>query len=179
MERYVEGEPGDRVLVKSSGPFRCFYAQKGAMALFAGPPTADTRITSFKLPEGCDGLIVEYDADEEIHTTLLNPGRVEEVDPVSLVVQLEAEAPMSIRDQVVNEIARLMREQNLLSGEPETVEEANDFEVEDEWTEEPALQMRPETLLPVVDETPEETPPTPAPDDEQAPEKVPVEEPID
>lgn len=135
MQRVIECRGGDVIRVSSTGSFRAYFG-KGEATFLAGPHSADLRRTSFRAPPNVDSFIVEYDADEELVTDLVQ-NRFEQCDPSTLFRTMEMEGPQDARDLVANEIRRLVEIQTGRLGEHETIEEANDFDMADEWFDEP------------------------------------------
>lgn len=136
MEKSYEVNPGDRCRVSSDAPFKCYFARPDGTALFVGPPTADLRITSFTVPAGERLLIVDCDADA-VTTVDLTQNRFAACDPASLVTELQSDRPRDVRDLIANMIGEYMRKNDQTSA-TESIEEANDFELDDlDWADEP------------------------------------------
>lgn len=138
MEHYIEAPEFTRVTVLVSRGFSAWTAKDGIRQALVGPLQADLRKLSCVVPLGHDGIIIETDADaavEVLDRHIEDPR--ESVDPVPYAVALER-APMTVRDHVVNQIARYLAQAR--GEEPETVEEANDFDTGDddepEWVAE-------------------------------------------
>lgn len=139
MEYLREVTTGDRVLARCTAPFQLFW-EFGEERVFAGPHSADLRITSCSAPRGATAVIMVADADAQYELTVM-PNRFTTADPESLVKELEHDQPQALRDIVANTIAEMMSRQKLTDSEPETIEEANDFEIDDlEWTEDPWIR---------------------------------------
>lgn len=167
MEHYIEAPELTRVTILVSREFSAWTAKAGIKQALVGPLKADLRKLSLVVPVGHDGIIVETHADAVVEVLdRHNASPQEVVDPVPYAVALER-APMTVRDHVVNQIARYLAAAR--QDEAETVEEANDFDVPDE--EEPpwVAQARPmvSELLAEVEALEERA---------EAPQEAPVEE---
>lgn len=126
---------GERVVVRSDRDFTVWLIA-GDETFLAGPQNAGARITSFTVPRGVTEVIVDCDADA-VTTIDVAQNRFTEADARTLVRELEEDRPESVRDLIANTIAETMRRQKLLDSEPESVEEANDFDVDFEaWGDE-------------------------------------------
>lgn len=137
MEHYIEAPEFTRVTVLVSREFSAWTAKDGVRQALAGPLQADLRKLSLVVPLGHDGIIIETHADaavEVLEQSRADPREV--IDPVPYAVALE-KAPMTVRDHVVNQIARYLAAS--APEEHETIEEANDFDLPDdeepEWLE--------------------------------------------
>lgn len=136
MQTFKEVNPGDRIIARSDRSFTVYTEDMAGEKTFVGPASRDLRITSFTAPKGAIGVVMEYDADAQYELTVM-PNRYQKADGESLVKELEHDQPRDIRDLIANTIADLMKRQGHLDGEPESVEEANDFGIhDDEWGDE-------------------------------------------
>lgn len=129
MFQFQEVVPGDRVIVRSDRPFRCYLGQDAVATLFMGPHDEQAKVCSFQVPRG-DYTTCQVDCDADAMTTIDVAVRAETPDPTRLVEELEMASPTNVRDLIANEIARLMHEK--FGMEPESIEEANDFDIEDD-----------------------------------------------
>lgn len=164
MQKVREVIEADRVTVRGDKGFACYLEGEGKERLFVGPHSADLRITSFFVPAGYSECVVECPADS-LTTVDVMPNRFSEVDETSLLLELEQERPLAIKDLIANQIAQIMRMRGDLEADPESVEEANDFDMADDdwvdepWSANPAAQLVEEYLYPV--EEPESSAPEP------------------
>lgn len=141
MRKVESVKPGDRCVISSDAPFKVYLTRDAeempftSEVLFVGPHSADLRKTSFSVPPGYPVLEVECDADAVTSIEIL-PNRFAAADGTTLVSELEKDRPVPIRDLIANEIARLMSVTGQ-ADDPETVEEANDFDLGPEFDDEP------------------------------------------
>lgn len=136
MEKIKEVASGDRVRVTSDKGFTAYLIGKEkAETLFVGPRKADLRASSFTVPDGYQEVVVKCDADSLTMVDIV-PNRKAEMDPHSMLVTLESDQPRDIKDIIANQIAELLARRGEID-DPETIEEAYDFEMPEEtWTEE-------------------------------------------
>lgn len=133
MEKTQEVKTGDRVRVSSDKRFSCYLEspQMEHPMLFVGPQNADLRITSFTVPRDYSILTVHCDADS-LTTIDVAPNRAAVMDEHSMLIALESDGPQDIKDLIVNEVARLLALRGQLDADHETIEEANDFDMDDD-----------------------------------------------
>lgn len=135
MQTFREVTPGDRVVIRCTGPFQVWAGTDEDMKL-VGPHSADLRITSFQVQRDWKTLMVDHAADVQLDITC-SQNRFSEADESTLFKQLDIGQPQSIRDVVANTVAELLSRQNGAKHEPETVEEANDFDLPEwDWADE-------------------------------------------
>lgn len=164
MQKIQEVQPGHRVRIRSDRPFYVYLMKGEEVTSFVGPHTADLRTTSFTVPKDTTAIMVECDADS-LTTIDVVENRYLKADPTSLVQELEHEGPRDLRDIIANTIADYMRQNGQVETEPESIEEANDFEIAGEdWGDEPfahaheAMLVKEEYLEPVSEPDPEPAP---------------------
>lgn len=167
MEKLIAASAGDRVDIICSEGFRVFATVKGQPGAYVGPPSADLRRTFVTVPEGCDGLLVETKADAYVDfrvTVMPNPKEVP--DPTRLIDSASVDRPPSANDLVANLVRRELIKRGLTDDPPETIEEANDFEMDDDdldWFEAQFVEMAPEAPDQVRADDSEEDGPSEAP----------------
>lgn len=169
MQKIQEVNPGARIRVQSDKPFTC-YLEKAKqnenpddpVTLFVGPLRGDLRKTSFRVPDGYGVCIVECDADS-LTTIDVMPNLPQHLPAEGLVAALETDRPLPMKDVIANEIARILHARGEIDEDPETIEEANDFDLDDltfdddEWAQLYHL-VRDEELALIEDEE-DESPP--------------------
>lgn len=168
MRKVVDVTPGDRCIIRSNKPFLVYAIRDGGedatVESLVGPRSADTRKTSFNVPPGTHVIEVDCVADSQTYVDIL-PNRFQDLPAEGLTRQLEVDQPMSMRDLVANEIARLLHGRGQ-ADEVESIEEANDFDIDDfDWADEVWAHI-PE----VNDEEPEPVPPIETPQRASVPE---------
>lgn len=135
MRKHLEVSFGDRVVVRSDRDFTVWAVGEDETFL-VGPHSAGQRITSFTVPRGCKEVMVDCDADS-VTTLDRAQNRYSAADPRTLVSELEEDRPESVRDMIANTVAEAMRRSKLVDSEPESIEEANDFDMDFEaWGDE-------------------------------------------
>lgn len=131
MDKFRDVTPGDRVRVTSDRPFTCYLEGPDSEMLFVGPRVADLRTTSFTVPKGYAVLTVQCEADS-LTSIDIAPNRAAQMDEHSMLVALESEQPQDVKDLIANEVARLLSLRGQTHVEPETIEEAYDFDMDDD-----------------------------------------------
>lgn len=154
MERFIEAPPHTRITFTCSDSFRLWTAVKGQKHALVGPRHAATRTTSYTVPAGAFGLIVETAADGTINIhSMQNLDAREVADKTRLLTEVDSEANWSF-DSLANRIALLMQQRN--GEEYETIEEASDFDIEDDDT--PPWAHYDVDYVPVIEEEPNGNP---------------------
>lgn len=133
MEKFIEASPGWKVDILSDQAFRVFAAREGQPTFLVGPAQSDLRRTRLIVPEGCNGFVIETDADARVETDVItNASHFEPHDPERLLKELDDLGPRHVSDVIANEIRRELIRRGLTDDPPETVEEANDFDMPDD-----------------------------------------------
>lgn len=128
----LSADPHHRVTFLVDSPFSLHTARGDELVDHVGPPSADQRQASYVVPEGCDGLIVRTPPGACLTLVSVHPcKRSETVDQTRHPDFVSADdAP--ITDSLANQVARILYGRGDFSSEPETIEEASDFEMDDE-----------------------------------------------
>lgn len=155
MEQYIEARPYTRVDILTDGEFACWSSRDGEKNLLLGPSSAGVRRTSFVVPEGHDGLIIETAVNRSIRVlSMINSDYRETPDQTRLVQDDPGPGePEQVGDIVRAELARLglLELYGKRSGSwDEPNEDDDDFDVDDNDVSEPwahyadTMQMEPD-----------------------------------
>ena len=118
-----------RVVVHTDGPFKLYAGSEEGPERILGPSKSTARLMGLNWPGGGLHLVVPEETMWSVETTEIPPSG-EVPDPVPMEVPVEFEA-RDLRDEVMNYVREVLSQQMADDG-MESLEEANDFEMDDE-----------------------------------------------